>query len=208
MQNYEDLNIQQTVSEKDPFTEERYRLFHRYIPKNCKYILDIGCNTGRGGKILKQLNVNYVISGLDVVKERLEKLPKHVYEKNIYGLSSKIPVPDNSFDIVIAGEFIEHLYPADVDTTFYEIFRILKIGGRLLLTTPNPKDIKLRIRGGSTLGGAHVSQHHPGALKLKLNMVGFRNIKLRGSGKTTRYLTHHFPLLCVFGSYLAIADKF
>jgi len=39
-------------------------------------------------------------------------------------------------------EFIEYIYQADVDQTLGEIFRVLKIGGRLLLTTPNPGDVK------------------------------------------------------------------
>jgi predicted SAM-dependent methyltransferase len=134
-------------------------------------------------------------------------LPKEAYEEGVHGYSTKIPNEDGTYDAVVAGEFIEHIYQADVDQTLGEIFRVLKIGGRFLLTTPNPGDIKRRMRGQSILGGAHVSQHFPDTLKLKLRMAGFSRVKVYGSGKVTRYLGSGFPLF-VYGSYLAIGDKF
>ncbi len=207
MQSYESLNEVCVTSETDPFTEERYRQFYRFLPKEVSTVLDVGCNTGRGGRILKALNPNLQIVGLECVKARLERLPQEVYTRTICGYSTEIPAEDNSFDAIIAGEFIEHLYTQDVDKTLAEMFRTLKIGGRLLLTTPNPNDIKLRLRKQSVLGGAHVSQHFPDALKIKLKMMGYSNVKIYGSGKTSRYLGNAFPLLNLYGSYLAIADK-
>jgi ubiquinone/menaquinone biosynthesis C-methylase UbiE len=204
---YESLNLQQEVSEHDPFTEERYRQFHQFFQKGTLTVLDIGCNTGRGGRILKQLDNSLKISGLDCVKSRLDQLPDNVYEQNIYGLSTEIPCDDYTFDVVVAGEFIEHIYATDVDKTLAEIFRVLKIGGRLLLTTPNPQDIKKRLRGESVLGDAHVSQHFSDTLALKLRMMGYANIQILGSGKVIRYLGSRFPLLNVYGSYLVIACK-
>lgn len=208
MQDYEELNIQQKASEGDPFTEERYRLFYKFMPKHARDILDIGCNTGRGGETLKGLNRDFILYGLDVVKERLDRLPAGIYKEYIHGSSTAIPLADCSLDAAIAGEFIEHLYPMDVDLSLAEIFRTLRIGGRILLTTPNPGDIKLRLRGGSVLGGAHISQHHPDMLRTRLRMIGFDRVRIMGSGKVTRYLGCRFPLLSIYGSYLAIADKF
>lgn len=50
-------------------------------------------------------------------------------------LNQGIPLPDNSFDNVVAGEIIEHVH----DPIFFseEMWRILRPGGRLILTTPN-----------------------------------------------------------------------
>ena len=207
MISYEELNAQQEISEKDPFTPERYRQFYRFLPVNAKTVLDIGCNTGRGGQVLKKLNQELEIFGLDCVKDRLNKLPDEAYEQGIYGLSTNIPCDECKFDVVVAGEFIEHISPLDVDKTLAEIFRVLKIGGRFLLTTPNPLDLKKRIRGESVLGGAHISQHFHDALRLKLRMIGYSRIKVYGSGKVTRYLGYHFPYLHIYGSYLMIGDK-
>lgn len=205
--NYEALNLTQPESEHDPFTEDRYRQFHRFLPKDARSVLDIGCNTGRGGSVLKSQDANLKIYGLDAVRDRLDRLPTNVYEEGVHGYSTKIPNEDGTYDAVIAGEFIEHIYQADVDQTLGEIFRVLKIGGRLLLTTPNPGDIKRRMRGRSILGGAHVSQHFPDTLRLKLRMAGFSRVRVYGSGKVSRYVGSRFPLL-IYGSYLAIGDKF
>ena len=208
IKNYEQINIEQTESESDPFTEERYRLFHRLLPKQARRILDVGCNTGRGGIVLKGLDQHLVLSGLDVVKERIERLPAGVYENNILGSCTAIESKDEEFDAIVAGEFLEHLYPADVDRTLFEMFRVLRIGGRLLLTTPNPGDLKRKARGQSILGRAHVSQHHHDALKMKMRMAGSSRVRVYGSGKVTRYLGCRFPLLGVYGSYLIMGDKF
>ncbi|KST67759.1 class I SAM-dependent methyltransferase [Mastigocoleus testarum] len=207
MISYEELNAQQEVSEKDPFTSERYQQFYGFFPANVETVLDIGCNTGRGGQVLKKLNQELKIFGLDCVRDRLNKLPNTIYEQGIYGLSTNIPCDDYKFDVVVAGEFIEHISPSDVDRTLIEIFRVLKIGGRFLLTTPNPSDLKKRIRNESVLGGAHISQHFHDTLKLKLRSTGYSRIKVYGSGKVTRYLGYYFPYLHVYGSYLMIGDK-
>ncbi len=205
--NYEALNLLQPESERDPFTEDRYRQFYKFLPKDAHSVLDIGCNTGRGGCVLKEIDDSLLIYGLDAVRERLDRLPAKVYEQGVHGYSSKIPNDDGTYDAVVAGEFIEHIYQTDVDQTLGEIFRVLKIGGRLLLTTPNPSDIKRKLRGRSILGGAHVSQHFADTLKLKLRMAGFSRVRIYGSGKVSRYVGSRAPLF-IYGSYLAIGDKF
>lgn len=208
MNSYEALNVGHLESEIDSFTEERYRQFYKYCPTDTESVLDVGCNTGRGGRVLKVLNKKLAISGLDIVEDRLNRLPDDVYTEKLLGVSTDIPVEDESFDAVCAGEFVEHLYPADVDKSLAEFFRVLKIGGRLLLTTPNPSDIKRRVRGQTVLGGPHVSQHHADALKFRLRMTGFSRVRVYGSGKVSRYLGYHFPLLSVYGSYLVSGQKF
>jgi ubiquinone/menaquinone biosynthesis C-methylase UbiE len=208
MLSYEELNLQQEVIERDPFTEERYRQFYSFFPTNTCTVLDIGCGTGRGGQVLKSLNGKLKISGLDCATDRLERLPKKVYEQSIYSLSTHIFCEDRTFDVVVAGKFIEHIYPIDVDKTLTEIFRVLKVGGRLLLTARNPLDIRKRIYRESILDNdAHLSQHFHDTLSLKLKMMGFASVKVYGSGNVTRYLGYYFPWLHVYGSYLVIADK-
>lgn len=204
---YEKLNLLQPESEVDSFTEERYKQFFNYFQNGVEKILDIGCNTGRGGAVIKKLQPSISIFGLDAVKDRLDRLPKNIYQGYVHGYSTDIPVADSTYDIVVAGEFIEHIHSRDVDKTLQEIFRVLKIGGKILLTTPNPYDIKRRLRQQSILGGSHVSQHFPDALKMQLKINGFSSIGIRGSGKVTRYLGCHFPI-AMYGSYLMMANKY
>ena len=202
MNDYQEINAGHAGSEDDDFTEERYRLFNRFLPASAVRILDIGCNTGRGGSVLKSADKGRAIVGLDVVESRLARLPPDVYAGKIHGSCTDIPAGGDSFDAVVAGEFIEHVYPEDVDKVLSEIFRVLKVGGVVLMTTPNPDGWKRRIMGESVLGGPHVSQHDADGLGMKLRTAGFSGIRVYGSGRATRYLGCHFPFLGVYGSYL------
>ena len=205
--NYEELNLQQPESEEDPFTENRYRQFYKHFPEGTLTVLDIGCNTGRGGAMLKLLSPELKIHGLDVVQARLDRLPD-AYTRKISCSSTNIDAQDGVYDAIVSGEFIEHIYERDVQPTLAECFRVLRHRGRLLLTTPNPGSLKRRMRKGSVLtdSPSHVSQHFTDSLKARMRMAGFSNVKIRGSGQTNRYLGEHAPMF-LYGSFLAMGDK-
>jgi SAM-dependent methyltransferase len=205
---YAKQNELQEGSETDPFTESRYAQFAKFLPPGPLKILDVGCNTGRGGAVLKKLRPELAIFGLDLLQSRLDRLPRDVYSGTVCGSATQIPNDDETYDAIVAGEFIEHLLPIDAHHFVADAFRVLKVRGRILLTTPNPGDLKLAMRGGTALGGAHLSQHHPGTFKTVLRMYGFSRVRVRGSGKVTWYLGDRFPLLGIYGSFLAMGDKF
>jgi ubiquinone/menaquinone biosynthesis C-methylase UbiE len=205
-ENYEQQNLQQAGATNDPFTVERYQQFARLLPSGVGRILDVGCSDGRGGEALKQALPQCHLMGLDCVQERLNALPQ-CYAERVLGLSNSIPLDDQSLDAIVAGEFLEHLYPADVDPTLCEFQRVLKTGGVLLLTTPHPNCFKSRILGHSVYSVSHLTQHYPDVLRLRLKMHGFNHVTLRGSGKATRLFGSRFPLLGVYGSYLMRAVK-
>jgi len=206
MNDYSNLNVRLTGETQDSFTLERYRQFAAHLPKNCKKVLDVGSNDGRGGMALKEAAPKVSLYGLDCVAEWLAKLPA-CYAGAVEGMTTQIPSEDRSFDAIVAGEFLEHLYPRDVDTSLAEFQRVLEIGGRLLMTTPNPNSIKMKLKGRSVFGRSHLTQHHPDALKMRLRMHGFSRVRFMGSGKALRYFGSHFPCLSLYGSYLVIADK-
>lgn len=206
LQKYADENSAQTVALEDGFSILRYRQFARHLPPSVKTVLDVGCAEGRGGNELKSIRQDIELLGLDCVAERLEQLPPS-YNRRILGLTNRIPLEDRSCDAIVAGEFLEHLYPSDVDPTLCEFQRILEIGGTLLMTTPNPYSLKMKFRKGTVYGVAHLTQHFPEVLKWRLAMHGFSKIKLIGSGQATRYFGEWMPLLRVYGSYLVVATK-
>ena len=116
------------------------------------------------------------------MSERVEALELKVPDARICDFTQSISSPSDSFDAIVAGEFIEHLPPDQVDATLCEFFRVLRLHRRLLLTTPNPHYIRLILQRTSVLGGAHVSQHYIGSLRRRLAAIGFSAITIRGSG--------------------------
>jgi ubiquinone/menaquinone biosynthesis C-methylase UbiE len=203
---YAEKNVRLAGETHDAYTIERYQQFAAHLPKNSKRVLDVGSNDGRGGAAMKQMKPQIELYGLDCVDAWLKALPPE-YTGGIEGMTTEIPTPDCHFSAIVAGEFIEHLYPRDIDTTLAEFQRTLEIGGRLLMTTPNPKSIKLRLKKGTVFGRSHLTQHHPDAIRIRLRMHGFSRVRFYGSGKATRMVGERFPWLSFYGSYLVVADK-
>ena len=116
-------------------------------------------------------------------------------------------VIQDKFDVIVAGEFIEHLNPSDVKISLNEFYRVLKNKGRLILTTPNPDYIKLKFTGGTVIHGAHLSEHKIQVLANQLSDIGFKVKKILGTGKVSKILGQHFPFINIYGSYMLIADK-
>ena len=58
-------------------------------------------------------------------------------------MEAPLPFPDASFDVVLCVEGIEHV--VDRHKTLRELRRVLKPGGRLLITTPNLLSLRARV---------------------------------------------------------------
>jgi len=96
------------------------------------------------GKISLNIGVGpyQLIKGALTLDILPELKPDILYDLN--NTKEKIPLEDNSIDIIIAGEVIEHIrYPI-----FFldECRRILKEGGKMVLSTPNICSLKNRFK--------------------------------------------------------------
>jgi ubiquinone/menaquinone biosynthesis C-methylase UbiE len=209
MTNYIEINKQQLISEIDPFTVKRYIQFSTFMKNSSNpVILDIGCNTGRGGRILKDQLPNCRVTGIDIVEERLKMVPENIYEKLINASITDIPLDDCSVDYIVAGEVIEHIAGEDIEKVLGEFKRILKNKGMLLMTTPNPNSLLVKLGNDAVLKDpSHLSVMSIERHKLLLKQFSFRDIKIFGSGKAITYIPARFPLMAVFGSYLSVSTK-
>ena len=116
------------------FNLERYgTLFYTispYIKKDSR-ILDIGCATGGFLQYLKVLGFNNLY-GIEPIKSYVNNaIFENVYEGDVYS----IPSDDNSFDIVILDQVLEHL--SDLKLAMKEIKRVLDKGGICYIGVPD-----------------------------------------------------------------------
>ena len=121
----------------------RFYLLKKLTKLRNKKVLDIGCNVGLTLSFLDESNWLY---GIDINKECVE------YAKNIVpkafvslGTMEKLPYQDNCFDTVLLMSNMpyynlpisEENKNSMINNTFNEIYRVLKNGGVLHLTTGN-----------------------------------------------------------------------
>ena len=97
-------------------------------------VLDVGCGDGFfTAKILQRFNLKNVY-GLDISSKAVDLARlKHPEIKFQQGALNHIPEETNSIDSVTMIEVIEHL--VDIEGTLKELFRVMKPGGILLITT-------------------------------------------------------------------------
>ena len=94
-----------------------------------------------------------VLFGIDFAKEVVFRRRQ---PRSIVGDARRLPLGDGSVDAVILGEFLEH--QSDLVPFVAEAHRVLRSGGQLLLTTPNPFFInRLLRRWLLKAGGGHIA---------------------------------------------------
>jgi ubiquinone/menaquinone biosynthesis C-methylase UbiE len=100
------------------------------------HILDVGCGTGE--YVHRASTLGFVASGV----EPADSMRAVAVENNpgcsiVSGVATKLPYPDESFDLVICIEVLRYLHRADNRQALQEMRRVLKPGGKLFLTMVN-----------------------------------------------------------------------
>jgi 2-polyprenyl-3-methyl-5-hydroxy-6-metoxy-1,4-benzoquinol methylase len=199
-------NINQKSSESDSFTKERYIQFLNYFSKDHKTVLDFGCNTGRGGIVLKSIDPELILYGSDIIVERLNMIPDGIYHKKINLSQTKLEDSVNAVDVIVSGEVVEHIPIVQLIEYLQTFKTLLNKNGLLMLTTPNPNAYLVRLGRNSVLKEpSHVNIMDIDFLKNLLKKIGFKIEHIKGSGKVSEYLGVNFPLN-FYGSYLIVAS--
>lgn len=105
-------------------------------------VLDIGCNDGTISSQLLKLGIR--VCGLDLSAENVRQARERGIDAAVGNAREKLPFEEGYFDVVFAGEIIEHLY--DPEAFMREVRRVLRPGGAIVLTTPNLASLGNRMR--------------------------------------------------------------
>ena len=110
----------------------RYLVAARLAPG--RRVLDVACGEGYGTEMLVRGGAQ-TATGVDLdgptVKRARERYSAEFHQADIAALS----FDDDSFDLVVSFETIEHVQ--DADAALSELGRVLAPGGLLLISTPN-----------------------------------------------------------------------
>jgi SAM-dependent methyltransferase len=97
------------------------------ITKDNDIILDVGSGNERWKKNLDKHELNITYIQLDLDEKRYKSL-------DIVGNILNLPFHENTFDHLICTEVLEHIF--DYKIAIEELFRVLKLNGKLFLTVP------------------------------------------------------------------------
>ncbi|HEY4324112.1 MAG TPA: class I SAM-dependent methyltransferase [Mucilaginibacter sp.] len=104
-----------------------------------KTILDIACGDGYGSNLLAKSALKVI--GVDIAGDVIEVAKKKYSRSNlsfIQGSTSDIPLAENSVDVVVSFETIEH--HDEHARMMEEIKRVLKPSGLLIISSPDKKN--------------------------------------------------------------------
>jgi len=120
------------------------------ITPNAVNVLDIGC--GAGNYTLKMLsklpnlNCTLIDLSLPMLEKALERVSKETKGRVEVkqGDIREVALPENYFDIILAGAVLHHLRDdEDWETTFTKIFKLLKPGGCFMVSDLITQDTEL-----------------------------------------------------------------
>jgi ubiquinone/menaquinone biosynthesis C-methylase UbiE len=120
------------------------------IPEDAEILLDVGCNVGTfeemlsnaprfAGSSLRVIGVDIATRCIAIASER-KTLSSIFLPIGAEGL----PLADSIFDAALMIEVIEHV--EDKRSALAEVYRVLKPGGQLILTTPNADSVVLKMK--------------------------------------------------------------
>jgi SAM-dependent methyltransferase len=120
---------------------ERVALFRRYVGGPGRRVLDLGC---RDGALTRAYAEGNELVGVDADRDALAAAAELGIETHWADLDEPLPFDDASFDVVVAGELLEHL--RDPRRLVAEARRVLRPGGTLVASVPNAYRFKNRLR--------------------------------------------------------------
>lgn len=121
---------------------ERARLFREWVGGPGRRVLDLGC---RSGALTRAYAPGNSVVGVDIDRELLEHAAASLgIETRWADVDEPLEFPDESFDVVVAGELLEHVrFP---DRLVAEVVRVLRPGGSFVGSVPNSYRLKSRLR--------------------------------------------------------------
>lgn len=116
--------------------------------KNGQSVLDVGCGTGILVKIAKQALPASPVFGIDPDAEALGIAEKRLAKAGLaaelkQGYAEALPYSDNTFDFCVSTLVFHHLPNEIKKKAFSEMYRVLKPGGKIVITDFGPSQSKL-----------------------------------------------------------------
>lgn len=155
-----------------PFTATN--MVWRMIDTSSKSLLDVGCGPGEVGRVIRRHRDIYLV-GVDAYIPYLDHCRKiNSHDELVQCDVRKLDFEDESFDVVLCKELIEHLEKADVYEFIRRIERIAR--KQIIITTPVGR------YEAHACDGNDLQEHRSAWRPFELKEMGYsvRGVGLRG----------------------------
>jgi SAM-dependent methyltransferase len=122
------------------FVPERLPLFVAAVGGPGRKVLDLGCRTGA---VTQHFVPGNHVVGADVDETALERAAERGIETVWADVEERLPFADGSFDVVVAGEFLEHV--REPEAVIAEVRRVLRSEGTFVGSVPNAFRLQSRL---------------------------------------------------------------
>lgn len=149
-------------------------------------VLDVGCGSGY---LLGQVAAfGATLAAVDIAASRLEKASSRLERIGAsadlrLGVAEDLGFEDDSFDVVFCSEVLEHLQHPEAGLA--EIRRVLKPGGRAILSVPNREKILwvecMHCGEKTSANNGHLHSFDPKSFGALVETAGFVDVACRGT---------------------------
>jgi SAM-dependent methyltransferase len=177
------------------WSDAYYRRIMRDDLTGSDVVLDVGCGAGTNyaERLLSSVRE---VHGVELAPSAVEAAQSLGVKAVVHDLSEPLPYDDDSFDVVLCFEVLEHLF--DPLFTTRETFRVLRPGGRLLVSVPNAGYFRDRLTFAlrahlntspfdlsNVWAGAHIRFFNNRLFKRMLKTAGYINLQYRHGTSTS-----------------------
>src|SRR3954469_7201094 len=182
---YEDVWAE-LPDDPEPWAWERRRALLLAEARRGERVLDLGCGAGRFVAALREAGAEAV--GVEVAEAALERARVNAPGADLRLLEAdgSVPLAHGSVDLVWCSEVLEHA--ADVAQLLLEARRVLRPGGRLLVTVPFHGRVKGALIALTAFErhfdpmGQHLRYFTARSLAATLAASGFQDVRVRPAG--------------------------
>ncbi|NNF12851.1 MAG: methyltransferase domain-containing protein [Gemmatimonadetes bacterium] len=177
---------------------QRYRVakvLEIHEPEPGDRVVDLGCGWGTfdfalADRVGEIVGVDFSERSIDLCREQLEAQPR-TNVRFLCADAGETGLEGSSFDVALAADLFEHLYPDDSQRVAREAFRLLKPGGRFVTWTPHRGHILEILKNRDIIlqrDVSHVDYKSMSTMKRLMTEAGFQV-------ERAYYAESHLPLL-------------
>lgn len=144
-------------------------------------VVDLGCGWGTVGfaladRVREIVGVDFSAKSIEICRRLLAEAP-HRNLRFVQADAGDTGLEGGTWDVVIAADLFEHLYPDDSRRVAAEAYRLLAPGGRFVTWTPNRGHVLEALKSRDLLlkrDVTHVDYKSMADMKRLLSEAGFR----------------------------------